>query len=127
MSRRGGQAQHKTSPQGESISDFVHSSDLPGLIWESRRSDEIPRASRSLTRRPENVSGPGPRATLLSNAGDEEVCIILGTGKLPPGPIGPTTDRRLEPRRDRSRTRRVGSRLLIGHASWRENDGTVMS
>ena len=29
---RAGQAQHKTSPQGESESEFVHSSDLPGLI-----------------------------------------------------------------------------------------------
>ena len=32
LSIRGGQAQHETSPQGESISELVHSSDLPGLI-----------------------------------------------------------------------------------------------
>ena len=36
LSVRGRQAQHETSPQGESISDFVHSSDLPGLIGKVR-------------------------------------------------------------------------------------------
>ena len=40
LSVRGGQAQHETSPQGESVSELVHSSDLPGLIGKVRRTNE---------------------------------------------------------------------------------------
>ena len=70
MNGRGGQAKHKTSPQGESVSELVHSSDLPGLIRVVRHARTVMSESiRNSTRRPENVPGRAPRAKVSSSAG----------------------------------------------------------
>ncbi len=101
---RGGQAQHETSPQGESRSDLVHSCDLPGLIVKVRGDREPLGASHSVTRRAGERLRTGPAGHGLGRVAAARGASLVA---LDPAQISP---RRRGPYHEpEERSTRVGS------------------